>query len=90
MVFRGQRGDNARIGLVSTDGSTEWLSESKAGHMSDEARRVEFYLGDEHVLTLEVDFADRGTRQAASTPAAGGRKGRGGTGADSAPDTLIG
>ncbi len=61
VVFRGQRGDNARVGLISTDGTTEWLSESKAGHMTDEARRVEFHLGAEHILTVEVDFADRGS-----------------------------
>ena len=29
--------------------------------MTDHARRVEFHLGDEHVITIEVDFADRGT-----------------------------
>lgn len=61
VVFRGQRGDAARVGLISTDGSTEWLSEAKAGHMTDEARRVEFHLGDEHIITIEVDFADRGS-----------------------------
>ena len=61
VVFRGQRGDAARVGLISTDGSTEWLSEAKAGHMTDEARRVEFHLGDEHIITVEVDFADRGS-----------------------------
>ncbi len=61
VVFRGQRGEAARVGLISSDGSTEWLAETKAGHMTDEARRVEFHLGDEHVITIEVDFADRGT-----------------------------
>ena len=61
VVFRGQRGDAARVGLISTDGSIEWLSEAKAGHMTDEARRVEFHLGDEHIITIEVDFADRGS-----------------------------
>jgi hypothetical protein len=61
VVFRGQRGDAARIGLISADGTTEWLSESKAGHLTDEARRVEFHLGEEHIISVEVDFADRGT-----------------------------
>ena len=61
VVFRGQRGDAARVGLISADGSTEWLSESKAGHLTDDARKVEFHLGDEHVITVEVEFADRGT-----------------------------
>jgi hypothetical protein len=61
VVFRGQRGDAARVGLISNDGTTEWLSEAKAGHMTDEARRVEFHLGEEHIITVEVDFADRGS-----------------------------
>lgn len=61
VVFRGQRGEAARVGLIASDGSTEWLLESKAGHLTDEARRVELHLGDEHVITIEVDFADRGT-----------------------------
>jgi hypothetical protein len=61
VVFRGQRGEGARVGLISADGSTEWLAESKAGHLTDDARKVEFHLGDEHVITVEVEFADRGT-----------------------------
>jgi hypothetical protein len=61
VVFRGQRGEAARVGLISADGTTEWLAESSAGHMTEKARRVEFHLGDEHVITVEVDFADRGT-----------------------------
>ena len=85
VVFRGQRGDNARVGLISTDGTTEWLSESKAGHMTDEARRVDFHLGDEHIITIEVDFADRGSvkqRQRQQAEEA--------EGADPASDTLSG
>lgn len=89
VVFRGQRGDVARIGLISADGSTEWLSEAKAGHMTDEARRVEFHLGDEHIITVEVDFADRGTvkqrqRQQAKEEAEKAER------ASSGPDTLSG
>ena len=85
VVFRGQRGDNARVGLISTDGTTEWLSESKAGHMTDEARRVDFHLGDEHIITIEVDFADRGSvkqRQRQQAEEA--------QGSDPASDTLSG
>ena len=90
VVFRGQRGDNARIGLISSDGSTEWLSEAKAGHMTDEARRVEFHLGEEHIITVEVDFADRGSvkqrqRQQALDEAEAAR-----ARATSDPDTLSG
>jgi hypothetical protein len=89
VVFRGQRGDVARIGLISADGSTEWLSEAKAGHMTDEARRVEFHLGDEHIITVEVEFADRGSvkqrqRQAAKEAAEQAER------ASSGPDTLTG
>lgn len=61
VVYRGQRGDVARVGLISSDGSTQWLGEGKAGHLTDEASRVEFHLGDEHVITLEVEFAERGS-----------------------------
>lgn len=61
VVYRGQRGTAARVGLISADGSTKWLSEAKAGHLTDDARRVEFHLGEEHVITVEVEFADRGT-----------------------------
>lgn len=61
VVYRGQRGTVARVGLISADGSTTWLDEAKAGHLTDAARRVEFHLGDEHVITVEVDFADRGS-----------------------------
>ncbi len=90
VVFRGQRGDNARIGLISSDGSTEWLSEAKAGHMTDQARRVEFHLGEEHIITVEVDFADRGSvkqrqRQQALDEAEAAR-----ARATSDPDTLSG
>ena len=89
VVFRGQRGDVARIGLISADGSTEWLSEAKAGHMTDEARRVEFHLGDEHIITVEVEFADRGSvkqrqRQQAKEEAEQAER------ASSGPDTLTG
>lgn len=89
VIFRGQRGDVARIGLISADGSTEWLSEAKAGHMTDEARRVEFHLGDEHIITVEVEFADRGSvkqrqRQQAKEEAEQAER------ASSGPDTLTG
>lgn len=61
VVFRGQRGEQARVGLQSTDGATEWLDEGTAGHLTATARRVTFHLDDEHVVTLDVDFADRGS-----------------------------
>lgn len=61
VVFRGQRGEQAEIGLISTDGSTQWLEEGTAGNLTAAARRVTFHLADEHVMTLVVDFADRGS-----------------------------
>ena len=60
--------------------------------MTDEARRVEFHLGDEHIITIEVDFADRGSvkqrqrEQAKAEQAANERPGR----ATPSPDTLSG
>ncbi len=71
VVFRGQRGEQARVGLVSDDGSTEWLAEGKASNLTTTARRVTFDLQDENVLSLEVEFADRGSvveRQQAAQP----------------------
>jgi hypothetical protein len=61
VVFRGQRGEQATVGLVHDDGSTQWLEEGTAGNLTATARRVTFDLDDENVLTLEVEFADRGT-----------------------------
>jgi hypothetical protein len=61
VVFRGQRGEQARVGLIATDGTTTWLEEGTAGHFTNDARRVEFHLGEEKLLTLEVDFAERGS-----------------------------
>ena len=90
VVFRGQRGDNARVGLISTDGTTEWLSESKAGHMTDEARRVDFHLGDEHIITIEVDFADRGSVKQRQREQLEAERAQEAQSADPASDTLSG
>ena len=61
VVFRGQRGDQAAVGLVSSEGTTQWLAEGTAGNLTADAHRVEMYLGEEHVITLEIEFADRGS-----------------------------
>jgi hypothetical protein len=82
VVFRGQRGDAARVGLISADGTTSWLSEAKAGHLTDDARRVEFHLGDEHVISVVVEFADRGSVKERRWQAEDAEQ------AESAPDTL--
>lgn len=58
VVFRGQRGD-AEVGLLSADGSTQWLEEGTAGNLTPQERRVEMHLGGEHVITMEIEFADR-------------------------------
>lgn len=60
VVFRGQRGD-ATVALRSVDEEVEWLEQGTAGHLTNEARHVEMHVGQEHVITLEVDFAERGT-----------------------------
>lgn len=59
VVFRGQRGEQANVALRSVDDTVEWLDEGTAGNLTTQARRVELYLGEEHVITLEVEFSDR-------------------------------
>lgn len=58
VVFRGQRGD-AAVGLISTVGTTQWLEEGTAGNLTPDARRVAMHVGGEHVITMEIEFADR-------------------------------
>ncbi|MGH3457418.1 hypothetical protein [Aeromicrobium sp.] len=95
VVYRGQRGEVARVGLIAEDGSTTWLSEAKAGLLTDDARRIEFHLGEEHVITVEVDFADRGSVKerrlqalAEAEEAEEAAKAEKAEEADSGPDTL--
>ncbi|MGJ9413865.1 hypothetical protein ACHAAC_14270 [Aeromicrobium sp. CF4.19] len=59
LVFRGQRGENAEVSVRAVDGSVQVLQEGTAGNLSNQAHRVEMSLGGEHLITLEVDFADR-------------------------------
>lgn len=69
VVFRGQIDNGARVALVSVIGSTTWLAEGTAGNLTAEENRVEFSINDEVLLTIDVEFDDRGTvveRQAAS------------------------
>lgn len=61
VLFRGQRGDHARVGLVATDGTTAWLQEGTAENITSAAHRVEMFLGDEAVITVDVAFNDRGS-----------------------------
>jgi len=61
VVFRGQRDNGATVALVSVIGSTTWLEEGTAGNLSAEENRVELSLDGEVLLTVDVEFADRGS-----------------------------
>lgn len=61
VVFRGQRDNGAKVALVSVIGSIIWLEEGTAGNLSAEENRVEFSLGDEVLITVDVEFEDRGS-----------------------------
>ncbi|MCW2752447.1 MAG: hypothetical protein JWR83_3557 [Aeromicrobium sp.] len=61
VVFRGQKDNGARVALISVIGSTIWLDEGTAGNLSAEENRVEFLIGDEVLITIDVEFDDRGT-----------------------------
>jgi len=69
VVFRGQRDNGAKVALVSLIGSTTWLDEGTAGNLSAEENRIEFSLDDDVLVTVDVEFDQRGTvveRQAAA------------------------
>ncbi|MEH3034372.1 MAG: hypothetical protein PGN07_10135 [Aeromicrobium erythreum] len=61
VVFRGQRGEAARVVMIATDGTETPLAEGTAGHFTTTTRRVELSIAGERVVTLEVDFAERGS-----------------------------
>jgi hypothetical protein len=61
IVFRGQRDNGAKVALISVIGSITWLDEGTAGNLSAEENRVEFSLDDEVLLTVDVEFEDRGS-----------------------------
>jgi hypothetical protein len=61
VVFRGQKDNGAKVALISVIGSTTWLDEGTAGNLSAEENRVEFLIGDEVLITIDVAFDDRGT-----------------------------
>lgn len=69
VVFRGQRDNGAKVALVSLIGSVTWLDEGTAGNLSAEENRIELSLDDEVLVTVDVEFDQRGTvaeRQAAA------------------------
>ncbi|MCW2839267.1 MAG: hypothetical protein JWR55_750 [Aeromicrobium sp.] len=61
VVFRGQRDNGARVALISVIGSTTWLDEGTAGNLTAEENRVELSLDDQVLVTVDIDFADRGS-----------------------------
>ncbi|MGA8986799.1 hypothetical protein [Aeromicrobium sp.] len=61
IVFRGQIDNGAKVALVSVIGSTTWLDEGTAGNLTAEENRVEFSINDEVLLTVDVEFDDRGS-----------------------------
>jgi hypothetical protein len=61
VVFRGQKDNGAKVALISVIGSTIWLDEGTAGNLSAEENRVEFLIGEEVLITIDVSFDDRGT-----------------------------
>ena len=61
VVFRGQIDNGAKVALISVIGSTTWLDEGTAGNLSAEENRVEFSMGDEVLVTVDVTFDNRGS-----------------------------
>jgi hypothetical protein len=61
VVFRGQRDNGAKVALVSLIGSVTWLDEGTAGNLTAEENRVELSLDDQVLVTVDVEFDDRGS-----------------------------
>ena len=61
VVFRGQIDNGAKVALVSVIGSITWLDEGTAGNLTAEENRVEFSINDEVLVTIDVEFEQRGT-----------------------------
>lgn len=61
VVFRGQRDNGARVALVSLAGVQRWIDEGMAANITADENRVEFYLGTEPAVTIDVAFTERGT-----------------------------
>lgn len=61
VVFRGQRDNGAKVALVSVIGSVTWLDEGTAGNLTAEENRVELSLDGEVLVTVDVEFDQRGT-----------------------------
>ena len=61
VVFRGQADNGAKVALVSVIGSITWLDEGTAGNLTAEENRVEFSINDEVLITVDVEFEERGS-----------------------------
>ncbi len=61
VVFRGQRDNGAKVSLVSVIGSVTWLDEGTAGNLTAEENRVELSLDGEVLVTVDVEFDQRGS-----------------------------
>lgn len=61
VVFRGQTDNGAKVALVSVIGSIVWLDEGTAGNLTAEENRVEFSINDEVLITIDVEFEQRGS-----------------------------
>jgi hypothetical protein len=61
VVFRGQRDNGAKVALVSVIGSVTWLGEGTAGNLTVEENRVELSLDGEVLVTVDVEFDQRGS-----------------------------
>ena len=61
VVFRGQIDNGAKVALVSVIGSITWLDEGTAGNLTAEENRVEFSINDEVLVTIDVEFEQRGS-----------------------------
>jgi hypothetical protein len=61
VVFRGQRDNGAKVALVSVIGSVTWLDEGTAGNLTAEENRVELSLDGQVLVTVDVEFDQRGT-----------------------------
>ncbi len=61
VVFRGQRDNGAKVALVSVIGSVTWLDEGTAGNLTAEENRVELSLDGEVLVTVDVEFDQRGS-----------------------------
>lgn len=61
IVFRGQIDNGVKVALVSVIGSITWLDEGTAGNLTAEENRVELSINGEVLITIDVEFEQRGS-----------------------------